>query len=457
VLATLLLVVAGCGGGGNSRFELPPGSEFDAVASERVLLVVESGNECTSQRNCAPTPAATPTPGGAGVACDLGHGNTRGLAVYRLGLGGLLLDDPRKPGTPDDPEQTVGTGDNPRRVIVHPNDASLIYVATAERIQVFRLAAGATRCIGQTSSERELDPSAAKDLDPVDLAIDPTIGNGVLYVAARGVNRVDAYTIAADGSIPDAPTSCAIGVSDAQFSVVVPLSSDFLVAGGRNSIDVYRRVDGQFPPPSPVLSAVPTPSPSPGLACVGAVFTTQSVSSIGAGLVNDMLFAPSATAPLGQLFVGEEASHRLFTFAIDAAGVIADTESSQTARAGLPQRILRHERGADSIVYESVFDQGRIDVFRLENGLLPNNTFSRTAEDPFTLPVALTIDGATGNVLYVAQGGAGRVDGFTVAGDGSLSGVPASSTRPILGSSGQVLDTFPDDLAIVSLPRRPSE
>ena len=456
MLAASLLVLAGCGGG-NGQSELPPGAELDALASDRVLLVVEASNQCEAQRNCSPTPAVTPTPGGARVACDLGHGNTRGLSVYRLGVGGLLLDDPRKPGTPDDPEQTLGTADNPRRVIVHPNDASLIYVATNERIQVFRLAMDTTHCIGQTKSEHELNPSATEDLDPVDLAIDPTIGNGVLYVAARGANRIDAYTIADDGTIPDAPSSCVVASSAAQFSAVIPLSNDFLVAGGQDTIDVYRRTDGQFPPPSPALSAIPAPSPSPGLACVGAVYTTQPVSSIGSALVTDMFFAPSAAAPLGQLFVGEEASRQMFTFPIDAAGVIADTASSQTAHSVLYQRMLRHERGAGSFLYASVFDRGRVDAFRLENGLLPDGAFSRTAEDPFTLPVALAIDGAAGSVLYVAEGGVGRVDGFRIADDGSLGSLPTTSTRPILSPDGAVLDTFPDDLAIVSLPRLSSE
>jgi len=365
----------------------------------------------------------------------------------------LLLDDPRKPGTPDDAELTVGTADNPRRAIVHPNDASLIYVATDERIQVFRLAAGTARCIGQTKSDHEIDPNISNALDPVDLAIDPTIGNGVLYVAARGASRVDAYTIAGDGTIPDVPTSCVVGLSSAQFSAVVPLTSDFVVTGGNGTIDVYRRVDGQFPPPSPALSAIPTPSPSPGLACVGAVFTTQPLSSIGSALVTDLFFAPSAAAPLGQLFVGDEASLRLFTFPIDTAGVIADTDSSQTSRAGLYQRMLPHERGIDSVfVYASVFDQGRVDAFRLENGLLPQEAFSHTTEDPFTLPVALAIDNSTASILYVAEGGIGRVDGFAIASDGSLGNVPTTSTRQILGPRGDVLDTFPDDLAIISLP-----
>jgi hypothetical protein len=455
LVATLALLLTGCGGGGG-QFELPPGGAFDSVASNRVLLVVEADNQCEAQGNCSPTPAATPIPGGATVACDLGHGNTRGLSIYRLGVGGLLLDDPRKPGTPDDAEQVVGTADNPRRVVIHPNDPSLVYVATDERIQIFRLAAGATRCIGQTKSDQEIDPNVTKPLDPVDLAIDPTIGNGVLYVAARGASRIDAYTIAGDGTVPDAPTSCVVGLGSAQFSAVVPLTNDFVATGGQDAIEVYRRVDGQFPPPSPALSTIPTPSPSPGFACVGALFASQPVSSIGSALVTDMSFAPSAAAPLGQLFIGEEASLRIFTFPIDTAGVIADTDSSQTARAGLYQRMLPYARGTDSvIVYASVFDQGRIDAFRLENGLLPHESFSHTAEDPFTLPVGLAIDSSAANILYVAQGGIGRVDGFAIASDGSLGNVPTTSTRQILGPRGNVLETFPDDLAIVNLPLPP--
>ncbi len=97
--SVLGLVVAGCGGGGGKdrSFVLPPGTAVDGTASARVLLVVEASNECESHGNClfsSPAPGATPSPTPAPSICDIGVGNTRGLALYRLGTGGLLLDSP---------------------------------------------------------------------------------------------------------------------------------------------------------------------------------------------------------------------------------------------------------------------------------------------------------------------------------------------------------------------------
>lgn len=454
----MALVIVGCGGGGKDRsFELPPGTAVDTAPNARVLLVVEASNECAAHGNCAggvPAPGAIPSPTPAPSVCNVGSGNTRGLALYRLGTGGLLLDDPARPGTPDDPEQTIGTADNPRRVLVHPTKPDIAYVATLERIQVFRLAsaaAGGTRCIGQTKSEKEVEPGV-DDLDPIDLAIDPTVGDGVLYVASSGRSRVDAYAIAPDGTIPELPTSCVVGTSFDRFSAVTPLSADFLAAGGRSRIQVFQRVAGQFPPPTPAPSATPTPEPSPERRCLGALLVTEPVSVIGGARVTDLIFAPSDTAPLGHLFASEEVSRRVFTFPIDAAGMLDNRDTSRTSRAGVPQYLLRHDVGTDALLYASVFNEGRVDAFRLENGLLPSETFSRTAEDPDALPVGLAVDGVSGTVLYVAQGGLGRVDGFRIRGDGGLEALPATSTRPVLGSQGQILDSFPNDLAIVTLP-----
>src|SRR5262249_22937791 len=190
-----------------------------------------------------------------------------------------------------------------------------------ERIQVFRLLpGGGSRCIAQTKTEHESDPNARKDLDPVDFALDPTIGNGVLYVAGRGSNRVDAYPIAADGTIANEPTNCIIGPNDSEYSSLSLLSRDFIAASGKNRIEVFRRVEGLFPPPTPAPSATPTPGSTPG--CFGGQLVSIPVSSIGAAIVNDTLFTPSLSAPIGELFLSEEVSDRLFTFNIDASGTI---------------------------------------------------------------------------------------------------------------------------------------
>ncbi len=241
-----------------------------------------------------------------------------------------------------------------------------------------------------------------------------------------------------------------IGANFDEFSAVTPLTADFLAAAGRERILVYQRAGGQFPPPSAEPEATPTPLPSPEQRCQGVQNVTLPVSVLGGALVTDLLFAPSAAAPIGQLFISEEVSRRVFTFPIDATGALAEDNSSRTGRIGVYQYMLRHDVGGAALLYSSVFNEGRVDAFRLEDdGLLPSETFSRTAEDPDALPVGLAIEGT---ILYVAEGGLGRVDGFRILSDGGLDALPLTSTRVVLGNQGQILDTFPNDLAIVTLP-----
>ncbi len=461
VLVTLAsLWLAACAGGGKDRdFSLPAGSELDSTRSEKVLVVVEAHNECGGTEPCVTPPSGS---------CHLGDGNTRGIALYRLGNTGLLLGN-----TPSgsQPEQRIATDDNPRRVVVHPTDPTLLYVATRERVQVVRLrAGGGSGCIAESTADDEVKPGA-EDADPVDMVIDPTIGNGILYVAGRGSDRIDAYTIADDGTIPSLPTSCIVGGSNSEFASLTPMGDGFFAAGGSVRIEIHPRVQGQFlaepdpnasatPTPAPTVSPSPDPAQTPGptdpspapSTCIDARLVSTPLSVIGSAIVTQMFFAPSASTPLGQLFIAEEASQRIFTFAVNADGVIDGDDSSQTKRAGVYQRMLRHQRPGNEILYSSVYNEGRVDVFRLENGLLPDETFSRTAEDPRSLPVGLAVDGPSGTILYVAQGGLDRVDGFRIQADGGLPDEPATSTASPVDPSGNGISTFPDDVAIILLP-----
>ncbi len=465
----LLSTLVACGGGGGKdrSFKLPAGEEFDTLRSALVLVATETQNECDRTGDCVAPPAGP---------CHIGKGNTRGLSVYRLGQSGLLYSasagGPIAPG----PEQVVATDDNPRRVVAHPLDTTLLYVATKDRIQVFRLAPeNGTRCIDETLSQQEVH-EGSDSLDPVDLEIDPTVGNGILYVAGRGSDRIDAYSIAEDGTLPDIPTSCAVGRTDSEYQAVAGLTSDFVAAGGWNRIEIFPRAHGQFinatptSTPTPTPSAAPmdvptegsdatatptpagTPTPSAAPTCVGARILTESVSSIGAAIVTDLLFAPSAAAPIGQLFVAEEVSRRLFTFPIDTGGQIDDDDSSRTKADEFYQTMLRRDRSDSSVLYASAFQEGRVVAFRLEDGLLPNGSFSRTAQDVNSLPVGLVIAGDSGNVLYVAQGGLGRIDGFSIEDDGSLSSYPATTSAPVVNARGQTISSFPNDVLIVPLP-----
>jgi hypothetical protein len=460
VVALACCVVTACASGGKDRnFDLPAGEEFDAVGSDKVLVVVEAHNECGDVGNCV----AAPT-----IPCHLGAGNTRGLAVYRLGTSGLLVGNTAIGAVP---EQEIATDDNPRRVVVHPTDPTLLYVATRERIQVIRLrSGGGSACIGETSSDQEVVPDA-DDLDPVDLTIDPSFGNGILYVAGRGANRVDAYPIGDDGRLPQLPTSCIVGGSNSEFSTLAPMGENFFAAAGSVRIEVHARVDGQFlaepdpnatVTPSPLPTTTPTPEPgaTPGptvpspqrSTCVDARLVSTPLSTIGGALITNMFFEPSASVPIGQLFLAEEVSQRIFTFPVNADGVISENDTSSTKRAGVYQRMLRVDSSPTSVLYASVFNDGRVDAFRLENGLLPDRSFSRTAEDPKTLPVALALDGVAGRMLYVAEGGLDRIDGFRIQADGGLPDEPATSTAPRVDDAGNDFSTFPDDIVIVSLP-----
>lgn len=458
-VAFAALLVTACAGGGKDRdFSLPSGSELDTVRSDKVLVVVEARNECSDDGNCAPNPASP---------CHLGDGNTRGIALYRLGSNGLLFGNP---STGANPEQRIATDDNPRRVVVHPTDPTLLYVATRSRIQVIRLRAGSgSACIAESVSDQEVR-EGAEDSDPVDMVIDSSIGNGILYVAGRGSDRIDAYPIADDGTIGRIPTSCIVGGGNAEFTSLAPLGDGFFAAGGSVRIEIHPRVQGEFlpepdpnatttpspvptvsPTPAPGETAGPVPSPQPST-CIDARLVSTPLSVIGSAIVTQMFFSSSPSVPLGNLFVAEEASERLFTFPVNADGVIDGNDNSSTKRAGVYQRMLRHQRPGSDVIYSSVFNEGRVDVFRLEDGLLPDETFSRTAEDPRSLPVGLAIDGPSGTILYVAQGGLDRVDGFQIQADGGLPDEPVTSTAPPVDSTGHGFVTFPDDVVVIRLP-----
>ena len=89
VVALGCLLLTACAGGGKDRdFSLPAGSELDAGRSEKVLVVVESLNECGSEIPCVSNPLSP---------CDLGDGNTRGIAIYRLGVGEVGLGSDAAP------------------------------------------------------------------------------------------------------------------------------------------------------------------------------------------------------------------------------------------------------------------------------------------------------------------------------------------------------------------------
>jgi hypothetical protein len=309
VLASLL---AACASGGKDRdFSLPAGNELDGVRSEKVLVVVEARNECQDDGVCVPAPT---TP------CHLGEGNTRGLAVYRLGTTGLLFGDAAVPT-----RNSASRPRQPRRIVVHPTDPTLIYVATCSRVQVVRLrSGGGSACIAEGKSDQEVKEDA-QDSEPVDMAIDPSIGNGVLYVAGRGSDRIDAYTIAPDGTIPALPTSCIVGGSNSEFAALTPMGDGFFAAGGSVRVEIHPRVLGQFlPEPDPNATATPSPiptvrpSPAPGetpgpvvlLACPVDLHrraTRQhALSAISAAMVTQMFFSPSARVPLGTLFLARK-------------------------------------------------------------------------------------------------------------------------------------------------------
>ncbi len=457
---TAAVVVSACAGGGKNRdFSLPAGENLDSVRSDKVMVVVESHNECGNDNNCVAVPSGP---------CHLGSGNTRGLAVYRLGASGLFFENSPEGSNP---EQRIATDDNPRRVVVNPKDSTLLYVATKQRIQVVRLrAGGGSACIGETKADKEVK-DGANDNDPVDMVVDPNFGNGILYVAGRGSSRVDAYPIADDGTIPDLPTSCIVGGGNAEFTSLTPLSDGFFAAGGAVRVEIHARLQGQFlpepdtratvtPTPFPTVSPSPAPGETPGptepspapSTCIGSSFVSTPLSTLDSAIVTQMQFSPSASVPLGTLFLAEEVSQRIFTFPVNADGIFDENDSSRTDQVGIYQRMLRHQTPTLDIIYSTVFDQGRVDVFLLQDGLLPNKNFSRTAQDPKTFPVGLAIDGPSGKILYVTEGGYDRVDGFLIRDDGGLPDEPVTSTAPPTDATGRSLDTFPDDIAIVPLP-----
>ena len=78
----------------------------------------------------------------------------------------------------------------------------------------------------------------------------------------------------------------------------------------------------------------------------------------------------------------------------------------------------------------------------IDGSLIDQGPVSRTEEDTELFPSAVLLHD---DILYVAQGGRDRIDGYTITGDGYPSGFPSTSTDPIAPG-------FPNDLAIGEFP-----
>src|SRR2546426_2563766 len=108
---------------------------------------------------------------------------------FCLGADGALAATPRV--------QSATLGQLPRRVLV---GAGVLYVAEVDRIEAFRIGAhGALHSLGATRP--------VKHLEPRDLTLNPD--GKTLYLTHRGF--LEAFALAADGSLPERFTSCVQG------------------------------------------------------------------------------------------------------------------------------------------------------------------------------------------------------------------------------------------------------
>jgi len=130
------------------------------------------------------------------------------------------------------------------------------------------------------------------------------------------------------------------------------------------------------------------------------------------------------------IYVIEQAERRILAFEIQASGLLLDDESSKTKR---KERYAYMVRKGDAL-YASAFNEGRIDLYRLEaDGQFQNKKppESHTANDTSSFPNQMILDNI---ILYVAQQGYGRIDAYLLEGDGTMPRFPSSSTNQLHGS-----------------------
>ena len=353
--------LAACGTGGGLSTDLPPGKPTEAGPGNVVLYVA------------------------------MAHGDR--IAAFRLGTDGLL---------PSKPFSTIYVN-NPRRLALGDG---VLYATLADRVIAMKLGTD-----GSLPDNPSSTTVGRADYDPEDVIYK----DGVLYVAATGLQRVQSFRLEADGDLPLDPT----GVGEnSQFTAdysSLAIRGNQLYSGARLSqyIDLFTlKADGDVP----LLAELQNPQDT--IALPDDIETRDNV-----------------------LYVTSGADRCIRAYKIQKDGYLPGDYNSRTATEEYYASLLLN----GNLMYTTAYNVGRIDVYNVNpDGMLPEVApFLKTYADPGAYPSRMILNDG---ILYVAQGGLNRIDAYVLDSNGLPPEYPTSSTKP------QSDDDFPIDMVARELP-----
>jgi hypothetical protein len=315
------------------------------------------------------------------------------VVAYRLGVDGLLEGEPFDSMMIEEP-----------RWLLY-NDGNL-YISTSELIASVQLGPDGSLPDQPTSITGKVE-----DADPSQMLI----FNNVLYAAYQDLRRIFAFPLIAGQITADAISGS--GTDNSNYNSIARWRG-YMYGGSRrvSRIDTYIiGLDGTLPP-EPEEQDPRTRVSNP----IDMLVNTE-----------DQL-----------IYIIEQDDQRILAFEIQNSGLLLDDESSKTKR---EERYAYMVRNGNAL-YASAFNEGRIDLYRLEpDGQFQNKQGpeSKTANDTSSFPNQMILDN---NILYVAQQGYARIDAYNVENNGTLPRFASSSTNQIKGSylNSIVLANFGD-------------
>jgi hypothetical protein len=288
------------------------------------------------------------------------------------------------------------------------------------------------------------------------------IANDVLYVGTT--DRVVSASIAADGSLPPVPTAETGRVEDGDVNAILVIG-DILYAAFTEveTLVTYRLEFGQVPNGISSLSGesasdylvlaeadgfIYTHAPGLGRIDTFRILADGTLNSLPEPQLPEVdLFGCEVMKTRdGIIYAGESSRDRINTYNITPEGLPEGLDEG----ADPISQTRREERYVDfvfdrDLIHAAGFNAGRVDTYAIDpidGGLPEEGPVSRTEEDTALFPTALLLHGG---ILYVAQAGRDRIDGYLIGAGGYPSGFPATSTEPIEPG-------FPNDLVLAEFP-----
>jgi len=284
-----------------------------------------------------------------------------------------------------------------------------------------------------------------------------TIGDGVLHVATE--DRIVSARLGADGSLPVAPD--AETDSRENYAPIDLIARDgvlYAAVAGLGVAASFRLENGLVPPLPTGVGQGLAPGDYVSLALDGNYLYVGARSS---QTIEVFLLDPDGDVPVdaenayptdaislpddleirdGVLYVTSANDQSIRAYKIRADGTLPADYDSRTGSAEFYSSILLD----GSTLYAAAYNTGRIDLFSVSgDGMLPEDPpFYETVGDPGAYPARMVLESG---ILYVAQAGLNRVDAYVIGLDKLPPEYPSSSTVPAPGAS------FPTDLVVYEL------